>query len=94
MTASADFFQTKNPCHRSRGLLNDYSRYPRNRPTDKRKPKIVFVCAVAFIAGIICIGSVLPMKPFVALMALGALRTTIASHGVMMLMAINMKTHA
>ena len=50
-------------------------------PMDKRNPKMVFVCAVAAIAGIICTGIDLPMKPFVALTAFGMLRATIASQG-------------
>ncbi|WP_460291977.1 His/Gly/Thr/Pro-type tRNA ligase C-terminal domain-containing protein, partial [Bacillus cereus] len=43
-------------------------------PIPIRRPKIVFVFAVAIIAGTISIGMLLPIKPFVALNAFGAQR--------------------
>lgn len=65
-----------------------YRKYPSNNPIPMRRPKIVFVFAVAIIAGTISIGMLLPIKPFVALNAFGALKNTISIHGDTMLTII------
>jgi len=49
-----------------------------NIPIANKNPNMVFVCAVAFMAGAILIGIVFSIKPLVALIAFGALRITSA----------------
>ena len=52
-----------------------------NNPIARRKPNNVLVCAVAFMAGTISIGSFFPMKPFTALTGFGRLKKVSKSHG-------------
>jgi hypothetical protein len=53
------------------------TKYPRKMPIASKNPKIVLVCAVAFMAGAIWIGVTPALKPLMAFNALGILNRTI-----------------